>query len=419
MLVLCAVMLASCVKPSLVPETPSVSEEQNVEHKIVLEFWHTYSDLETTVFETKVLPLFEEQFPHIKVDAIRKDYTEQLKDTILAAAADRRQPDLMRLDIVWVPELAKSGVLEPLSNFASFETLRDQFIGALLQTNLYQGEYYGLPVNANTKAAIFNMKLLKEAGLNHPPQTFTQLIDAQQRLTPQYPGLYSIGICCSGAWGTLPYFWTLGGQLMNEDYTIASGFLDSPESIAALTKLKHWYDEGIMSPSIITGEPGTWDGILKGELLMIDEAHWFYSVNDGGENHDLLQDTAVSLFPNSTRVGTSIIGGENLVLFTNSPHKQEAWEFLSWMMTEEPQSIMAETGLIPTNKRLQHANQNQLFAPYFEQLHAASPRPPVSTWTKIDDEYAKMIERILTDEMPLEQAVRQAAERIDLLLQQQ
>ncbi|RXZ76729.1 extracellular solute-binding protein [Paenibacillaceae bacterium] len=427
-----ALLCASCANHRLVPEQARSAADPATEvasPQIVLEFWHTYSELEKKVFETSVLPLFEQQYPNIRIHPVQKDYTEQLKMNILAAVADHKQPDIMRMDIIWVPELAKLGVLEELSSLEGFPEIKQQFIGSLIETNRYQGLYYGLPVNANTKMAIFNMRLLREAGLQKPPSSFDELVAAQQRLSDKYPGLSSIGICCAGAWGTLPYFWTFGGKLTDEHYTKASGYLDSPESMAAIRKLKLWFDEGKISPSILTGEPGTWDGILKGDLLMIDEAHWFYSVNAFGDNESLLQDTEPGLIPDDAGAGTSIIGGENLVLFNSSRHKEAAWRFMRWMMTEEPQSIMAETGLIPTVRSLQYSNENNAvennvkqhkwFAPYIEQLARALPRPPVSTWTQIDDEYARMIEYILSDELPLEQAVQQSVKRIDALLQGQ
>lgn len=421
---LLALLLASaCTSQRLVP-APSGSNggeppEEAADGQVVLEFWHTYSELEKDVFEREVLPLFEEQHPSIRIHAVRKEYTEHLKTNILAAVADHTQPDVMRVDIIWVPELAKLGVLAELSAMEGFDELAGQFIGSLIETNRYQGRYYGLPVNANTKMAIFNMKLLREAGLDAPPATFAELIAAQQRLAPQHPGLASIGICCAGAWGTLPYFWTLGGKLTDGQYTRASGYLDSEASLAAIRTLKEWYDSGVMSPSIVTGDPGTWDGILKGDLLMIDEAHWFYSIHAFGDNGQLLRDTQPGLIPDGANKGTSIIGGENLVLFSNSRHQEAAWEFIQWMMTEEPQAIMATTGIIPTVQHLQADSGNEWLAPYLEQLASALPRPPVSTWTQIDDEYARMIEYILAGELPLEQAVRQATARIDALLQDQ
>ncbi|HZG55013.1 extracellular solute-binding protein [Paenibacillus sp.] len=416
---LAALSLSACMRVSLAPDdAPPAPAPEAAPHVATLEFWHTYSDLETKVFLEQVLPLFHRQYPHIRIDAVRKDYTDQLKDTVLAAVADNKAPDVMRMDIIWVPEFAKRGALSDVSALPGFQDIRGQFIGSLIQTNQYKGSYYGLPVNANTRAAIFNTRLLREAGLDAPPATFDELADAARRLKRTHPDAYGIGICCSNGWGSLPYFWTLGGELTDDAYARATGYLNGEGSRAALSKLKAWLDEGIVSPSITGGTPGTWDGILKGQLLMIDDAHWFYTVNETGPNRPLLADVVSSPFPDDVRVGTSVLGGENLVLFESSGNKQEAWTFMRWMTTEEPQRLMAETGLIPTIKHLQAKNDNPLFATYLEQLSDARPRPPVPAWTDIEDVFARMIERIMTGEQSVEAATDEAAKRIDALLRE-
>lgn len=50
------------------------------------------------------------------------------------------------------------------------------------------------------------------------------------------------GITVGGAnaWGVLPYFWSLGGKLTNEDYTKIDGFVNSPESVKALEQIIQW-----------------------------------------------------------------------------------------------------------------------------------------------------------------------------------
>lgn len=413
-------LLTSCSNDSLMSDGERQFDSgQNGDHRIILEFWHTYSDIETEVLETKVIPLFEQENPDIKIHAVRKDYTDQLEHNIIATVADNKQPDVMRMDIIWLPKLAKDGILVNLSEMRDFDLIKNRFIGSLIKTTQYRGQFYGLPVNATTKTAIYNLKLLKEAGLNAPPLTFDELIKTIKYLQSKHSIKYGIGMCCSSSWGILPYFWTLGGKLTDEEYTHANGYLNHPNSIAALVKLKQWYDERIIGPSVFGGEPGAWEGILKGNLLMIDEGHWFNFVNSSGDNKDLIKDTVIGRFPSDVNSGTSIIGGENLVIFKESKHKQEAWKFMKWMVTEEPQKIMATTGLIPTILNIQVTNQNPMSSPYLEQLNNALPRPPVSTWSDIDEVYTRMIELILTNEQSIHEAVDDAVIKIDALLASQ
>lgn len=409
---LAACSQASWLDEAAVPEAVPAGQSE----RVVVEFWHTYSDLESEVFENEMIPLFEAEHPGIAVRAVRHDYTEQLKDNVMAAVVDGKQPDVMRMDIIWVPEFASRGVLVDVSELAHFDELYGQFAGQLMQTNYYRGKYYGIPVNANTKTAVYNLNLLRRAGLDAPPKSLAELAEAARRLKRNDSGIYGMGICCSSSWGTMPYFWTLGGQLTDDEYTRAGGFLDSPESLAALRQLKEWYDEGLISPAIIGGEPGSWDGILNDKILMIEESHWFFALNALGEHKDKLENLAAGPFPNGAARGTSIVGGENLVLFKASGKREEAWTFMRWMVSEEPQKIMAKTGLVPTISRIADLPHDPLFETYMNQLHDARIRLPVAAWTEIDREWAKMIEKILTGEQPLEDAAAAAAAALDRLL---
>ena len=412
-------LLSSCQAYSVgsdsLPSAPSASPKQD---QVVLEFWHTYSDIEAHVFTTEVLPLFEKEHPNIVIHAVRQDYTTQLNDNIKAAVAENKQPDVMRMDIIWVPQFAKSGALADLSLLPDFAKMKEKFSDTLINTNLYKGQYYGIPLNTTTMVAIYNKTLLHQAGLTSPPTTFQQLIGAAQQLKKQDSHISGISICCSSPWGMLPYFWTFGGKLLDPEFTHATGYLDSPESIAAIQKIKKLYDEQIISYNLINGDIGGWDGLFGRKILMIDEAHWFYIVNSTDTNQKYLQDTEIGLFPSDLAPGTSIIGGENLVMFKNSAHPQETWTFMKWMASEKPQEIMAKTGLIPSIKDFQTDKLSPTFQMYVQQLQHAKPRPAVPEWSSIDPIFAKMMEKVLTNEEDIQGAVHRTAVTIDQLLTQ-
>lgn len=409
-------LMTSCSNESFLSESSSKPKEISSKDKVNLLFWHTYSDIETKVFTTEVLPLFEKDYPNIAITAVRQNYTDQLNDNIVAAVAENKQPDLMRMDIIWVPQFAKNGALAELSQMPGFQEIKDNFTGSLIQTNQYRGQYYGLPLDATTMIPIYNKSLLGQLGRSAPPNNFDELIQATERLKRQDSNLYGISICCSSPWGILPYFWTFGGQLMDPGYTKASGYLDSPQSVQAMKKIKNLFDQGIISPNIIGGQPGGWDGLFARKILMIDEAHWFFTANDTDENRGFLSDTVVGLFPSDVNEGTSILGGENLVLFKNSAHPQEAWIFMKWLVSQKAQEIMARTGLIPSIKNFDTSKLSPVYQTYLKQLKRANPRPPVPQWNEMDIKISQMVKKILVNELPLETALHETAKQIDELL---
>jgi multiple sugar transport system substrate-binding protein len=409
-------LLAGCSSYSLVNDPAGASSGSAPGSKVDLTFWHTFSDVETNVFETQVLPMFEKEHPDIVVHAVRQNYTSQLNDNIVAAIADDKQPDVMRMDIIWVPQFARGGALTDLSAMPDFGDYEHRFTGSLLQTNLYDGRYYGIPLDATTMVPIYDKKLLSEAGLSAPPKTFDELIAASRTLKAKDPGLFGISVCCSSTWGMLPYFRTLGGQLLGPSLDRASGYLDSPASVKAMEKLKGWFDEGLISPSVVGGEPGGWDGLFDGKILMIDEAHWFYTSNETTENASRLADMETALFPSDVREGTSVLGGENLVLFKGSRHPQEAWTFMKFLVSEPVQELMAGTGLIPSIQNFDREKLRPEFRIYLDQLSRADPRPPVPQWDQVDDVFSRMVTRILVGEKSAAEAMKESATEIDGIL---
>ena len=195
--------------------------------KVKLEYWHTYSDGEEKVLVDKIKPMFEQSHPNIELNLVRMPY-EGLKDQVIAAVAGDAAPDLMRMDIIWVPELGKMGALAKLNDMPGFEDLKSTVFDGPLSTNQYDGNYYGVPLNTNTKVAIYNVDTLKEAGLTEPPATLDELVKAAEILKSK--GKQGIGISGMGSWSILPYFWSLGGKLTSDDYKQVDGYLNSPET---------------------------------------------------------------------------------------------------------------------------------------------------------------------------------------------
>lgn len=88
--------------------------------------WHTYGEEETRIFEKIIIPEFEKQHPDIVITPVRQPYDEKLKTTLIARASSEEIPDVVRMDIVWVPEFSRLGLLYPVSEFKDFEQVKSK-----------------------------------------------------------------------------------------------------------------------------------------------------------------------------------------------------------------------------------------------------------------------------------------------------
>ncbi|WP_171016865.1 extracellular solute-binding protein [Pseudalkalibacillus caeni] len=377
-----------------------------------IEIWHTYSDEETRIFENEVIPLFEEEFPDIEIKPVRQPHNEQLMSALISRASVNRTPDIIRMDITWLPKFADLKLLYPVSDFDDFEEIKDRFYLPPLESNRYEDSYYGLPLNTNTKAAIYNRDTVERLGLKDLPDTMDELLEIieEHNLT--------LGISDVSPWNSLPYFYGLGGKLLSPQFTQASGYFDSEESVAAVKKLVQLYNNGNLPQELLGGYPATWQNVRAGKYFMIDEGPWFYSVRTMYDIKLLKEQTISAPFPSNT-VYTSVLGGENAVITRGSAHREAAWTFIKWMTTETPQRLLLTAGVLPTNKNVEMAKivkDYPFYESYIKSIDKTFLRPPVPEWNEINSIYTEYFIRIFSGKISAEEGLKRAAEEIDKLL---
>src|SRR5512145_161794 len=144
---------------------------------ITLKFWHTYNETspENTMLVETLIPSFEAANPGIKVSSVPFPYNE-FRQTMLTALAGEEGPDLARLDIIWSPEFADLGVLANLNEvMPDFQEYADAVFPGPLSTNGYQGSYYGLPLDTNTRVWLYGQDVYEQAGIAEAPKTMDDL----------------------------------------------------------------------------------------------------------------------------------------------------------------------------------------------------------------------------------------------------
>lgn len=390
-------------------EKPAEKTAEKASGKLL--FWHTYSDAEEKVFNDEVITAFKKENSDVEVEVVRMPY-DGLKQQLITAIAGEAAPDLMRMDLIWVPEFAKMGALEGLEGKEGFDTIKNSVYQGSLNTNLFNGKYYGLPLNTNTKVAIYNKAVLEEVGAKEAPKTFDELIELAKKLKDK-DDKWGIGIGGAGPWAMGPYFWSLGGKITNDDYTKATGFVNSDESVKALEKIVSLYKEGLLGPCIIGEEPNTWGGMEASNYLMIDDGPWFFSMQ---KEKGIEDKVLAALMPTGPGGSHSIIGGEDIVMFKGSKNKTAAWELMKFTLGDTAQIAMGKTGLIPTLKSAAAADEfkndaiNQV---YVKQLETALPRTPHPGWAKIEEHFQLAFEKAIRNEGQPKELLDELAAKID------
>jgi multiple sugar transport system substrate-binding protein len=370
-------------------------------------FWHTYSDTEEAVFKNEVLPLWKQKFPNITVDAVRQD-SGQYHQMLIISFGTGQSPDVARVDIVNTAAYAKQGGLVALSDFSDFTTLSTLLLEGPLSTNLYRGKYYGLPLDTNCKAAVINTNVLKNTlGITKDSFTMEEFI-AAARLR----GAYSLNVSGVGGWDMYPYFWLFGGVLTDAGFTRASSYLDSTQSVQAIQRLLELHDAKVFTIRDVDGSVDAWDGI-NSEYAMFFEGSWFWGAYEEKANSGIIAST----IPTYEGRSTSVVGGENIVVFSTSKKQQAAYEFAKFMLSEEVQLAMLKAGQIPVLKSLVNnaaITLNPVWSVYMQQLSTgASTRIPTANPSAVDEIWSDAMNNIFVDKKDIQAELSAAAKLID------
>lgn len=384
---------------------------------VTIEFWHTYNETspENEMLVETLIPAFEEAHPNIQVESVPFPYDE-FRQTILTAVAGGEGPDVARLDIIWSPEFAAQGVLVALDEaMEDFDSLAERTFPGPLSTNRYDGNYYGLPLDTNTRVYVYNQYLYEDLGIDGPPATIDELT-AQCDLLQDGQYLFSDG--GTYGWAMLPWIWTFGGSITDADITTATGYLNSPETVAAYEYLRDMVQNGCFSDGFIGSGIDTGAGYYTNSIVSMLEGPWMFPI--GAAQYPDFEMKA-ALMPAGPGGSVSVVGGENIALFTTSEHQEAAMEFIRFTQSDEYQLKMSETGqltVIPELLENEYFQNHPYYGIFLEQLETAQARTPHPAWNTIEEILTEVGYSIVAGEMEAQEALDIAAAQIDELLMQ-
>jgi multiple sugar transport system substrate-binding protein len=383
---------------------------------VTIEFWHTYNEVspENEMLVETLIPMFEEANPGIEVESVPFPYDE-FRQTMLTALAGGEGPDLARLDIIWSPEFAELGVLEALDEvMPDFQDYADRVFPGPLSTNTYDGHYYGLPLDTNTRILWWNSTMYEAAGIDGPPATIDELAAQCEAIKALGDDKYVFSDGGTYGWAVLPWVWSMGGDVTDPDITQASGYLNGEATVAAYEFLAEMVDNGCFSPSFLGGGLGT-EGFFTDVFATVLEGPWWYPLAEA-QYPDF--EIHTSLMPAGDGGSISVVGGENIALFKGA-ETEAALAFLRFTQSDDYQLKMSEVGqlaVIPELIETDYFQNHPYYGTFLTQLETAKARTPHPRWTQMEEVLTEAGQLILRGEASAQEALDMAAEEIDALL---
>lgn len=389
----------------------------SAQDQVTITFWHTYNEVspENATLTDTLIPMFEAEHPNIHVESVPYPY-DGFRQALLTSAAGGEGPDLVRLDIIWSPEFAEQGILMNLSDsMPDFNTFADAVFPGPLSTNMYDGSYYGLPLDTNTRVFIYNPAVLAAAGVD-VPETMDDLSAACDAVSGMGDGYYLFSDGGTSGWNLLPWIWSFGGDITDENITTSTGYVNGEQTVAAIQFLADMISNGCFSDGFIGSGIDTWGGYFGGTIASMLEGPWLYPTAES-QYPDF--EIGAALMPAGDGGHISVVGGENIVISASSQHPEEAMEFLRFTQSAEYQLAMSEVGQLTVLSALledPYFTDHPYYGIFLEQLQTARARTPHPAYTEIESILSDAAQLAMRGEMSAQEAMDLAAEEIDSLL---
>ncbi len=338
-------------------ETTTTKNVELGSEPVTITFWHCASD-EAGVFMDKYIKEFNETNEYkITVNAIYQgqysDATTLMK-TIISAENYKELPDIMQLDATGKVDYYNSGkaftIDDAIKEFG--DDIKGEYLNAALGNWQFQGVQLGLPFASSTTITFYNVDMLKAAGWDRCPDTFSDVIQLRKDMD-------KAGITAA-TYGTVPNTPTLAnwlGQLGSYVVNNSNGAdatatkLDCIDNGALKTFLTEWkamYDAGAL-----VNQSFSVNQFVAGEVAIV--------TNSSSNVSPILEKVAgkfevgasTFLRVNEDADYGATVSGSCLAMFDSgdSLKKKATWEFIKYLTGKDVQTDFGiGTGYIPSHK---------------------------------------------------------------------
>ncbi len=416
----------------------SCGDKENLveQEEITLTFWHSMVSSSVPALK-ELLDKFEKEHPGIKIEEQYIPSGNALLYKLVTAVQSKNTPDISWIYAGSYKDLVEADAIYSIDHFMksddefSNDEIEDMYEG-LIPLASWKDTMYSLPMEATNFALLYNRDMFSEAGLDpdSPPKNWQELYDYSVKLSldkngngrlerpgillPVYPAAGPLGGYM--VWQWVPFLWQAGGYVTSLDQKQA--LFSSDAGVRALDYWKKIFDE-----LNLKNFSADHDMAFASELTaMIFDGPWNLPQYKKTLNNIRWSVAPLPVGPAKAATNT---GGEFLVIFKQTDHPKEAWEFLKWILKPETQAFWSmKSGYLPVRRSVLKIKEYQEFLEenpnlkiYVEQMDVAQSRRSLDyNSMQIDRILAEAIEKATIGRMSSEKALKEAAEKADKIL---
>lgn len=341
--------------------------------------------------------------------------SDGLPQRVLTALQSGSAPDIIEVQHGWVNNYAQNNLVLPMDEVIEE---KEDFSPAAIANVSWDGKLWAIPYRMETHGFIYNKGMFKAAGLDpeKPPQTWDELIAAAAALSKD--GKFGFAITGGGEVGntifrSLPFIWMNGGGIVSDDLTTA--IVNQPAAVEAVKFYTDFYLNGSSPTSTLENDGTANRRLFIAEAVASYQSGQFDIGSIRKENANI--DIGVGLLPHPEgKTPASILGGWSYVVPKDSRNPEEAKLFLKFLNTSENQAFFTDTFPVRLSAMGAERFKDPILVPFRDMLQYARPAPIHKAWVQITQAYFDGIQRILLKEQSVQEAMDQANEEIQALL---
>lgn len=332
---------------------------------------------------------FERENPGIKVEVQQIPWSAA-HEKLLTAHVGRSTPDVSQLGNTWIAEFHALEALEPLTArvAASKDVEREAFFTGIWNTNVVDGETWGVPWYVDTRVLFYRKDILARAGYASMPGDWAgwraAMVAIKQTMGPGHTAI----LLPVNEW-TVPVVLGLqaGSPLLKDNGT--RGAFSGPEFKRSFAFYHGLFTDGLAPALANTEMANLYQEFARGTFAMYVSGPWNLG-EFATRMPDSLKDawdTAPLPGPTGAESGMSTAGGSSLVLFRSSKHPDEAWRWIEFLSRPESQrKFFHISGDLPARREAWDDStlaSNPRALAFRAQFERVLPTPLVPEWELI------------------------------------
>ena len=263
------------------------------------------------------------------------------------------QLDIAQVDIGIFNTIAAAGVLADWNEILGADYMSETFEQSALDVGNIDGQQLAMPWSMASITMVYNPEVLAAAGWDTVPTTIAEFEQCMADIKAYDPEIIPYAVStkdatCAGDF--MPWLWTFGGAIFNEDGSVAIN------SEAAVECVK-WY-QSLMEKGYIamdTGRGEARQSFAQGKVAFYDDAVVAkgQAVNNGVAPEDVVKVCSAMERPvlNAGDEPQSTMWGHMLVVFKDSEYKEQAAELAKTLVSDEVAlDYFANNGMPPVTK---------------------------------------------------------------------